>query len=232
MKLLFAMVLSLAICCPVLGAEIISLGYACNVARASRYNGLRQIAYPFDWMITSMHSLRQAFEDDFSRVCQNMHLRIDGKSVIDAYGLVYIHDFPTIRTAAIPVDGETLAVHPLVENWEESIPTVQAKIQRRLARMKALLEDGTPVVFVRYEEMKRKDSEGFIKLFRKKFPHARLILAVLGSTSEFQTSWNIPHVINFYIDENDIRDWQGPVWRSILQEISLLEPEGWDPIET
>jgi len=228
MKKFYAVILRLALCGQMWSSEIISLGGACNVARASRQSGLRTLAYPFDWLITPLPALKEAFEEDFVKIAEKMHLREDGKAAIDAYGLVYIHDFPTIRTPETPIDGEIMPVHPLVEHWEEAIPIVQAKFRCRLARMTKLLEAGSPVALVRYQDMGRREAEEWIDLLRNKYPSARLVLAVLGSTSEFQTPWDIPHVRNFYISEKDLRDWQGPIWNAILQEIAALEPTEWN----
>jgi len=48
--------------------EIVSIGGACNVARAARHNNLRTTAYPLDWMIVSMQSLKDLFRDNFAHV--------------------------------------------------------------------------------------------------------------------------------------------------------------------
>jgi Putative papain-like cysteine peptidase (DUF1796) len=209
--------------------EIVNIGCGCNVARAARLHHLRHTAYPLDWMITSLESIKEAFQDDFVHVLMPEQLREsdDHKSVIDGYGFIYIHDFPTVRYPIAPEDDEIMPVHELTSNWRDSIPIVQAKFHRRLQRLFKLLHEGEPVALVRYGEMGRIEAEEFIKLLQNKFPNAKLVLVVIGSAIEFQQAWNLPHVCNIYIDEKDYRAWDGPAWAEAMQKIAALNPESW-----
>ncbi len=209
--------------------QIVSIGSACNVARAARHNNLRTVAYPFDWTITSMSALRRAFEDDFVQllVPEQMHENEDRKSVVDGYGIVYIHDFPTVRYPVALEDDEIMPVHTLLPSWRDSIDIVKAKFNRRLERLFDMLNTGQSVALVRYNEMDRYQAEQFIELLKQKFPYARVELAVIGMTSEFKEPWNIPHVSNFYIDEKDFGIWDGPAWSEVMQKIALLDPQSW-----
>jgi hypothetical protein len=209
--------------------EIVSVGSACNVARAARHNNLRTIAYPLDWTITSMSALKGAFEDDFAQVLVSEQMREsdDGMSVIDGYGIVYIHDFPTVRYPVAPEDGEIMPVHQLLPSWRDSIDVVKEKFTRRLNRLIQLLNSGQQVALVRYNEMDRNQAAQFIELLKQKFPQAKLILVVIGSTPEFQEPWDLEHVCNIYIDEKDFRAWDGPEWSQAMHMISSLNPQGW-----
>lgn len=215
--------------CPITAIEIISIGSACNVARAARHNNLRTTAYPFDWMITSLQALKAGFQDDFAHVLMPEQVREneDKKSVIDGYGLIYIHDFPTVRNPITPEDGEIMPVHELARNWRDSISLVHAKFNRRLQRLLDLLRNGIPVALVRYNEMNKSDAEQFIELVKQKFPHAKAVLVVIGNTPEFKESWNIPHVCNLYIDPKDFSAWDGPAWAEAMLKIAALNPQGW-----
>lgn len=213
----------------VVAIEIVSLGGACNVARAARYNNMRKNAYPFDWTITSMHALKAAFDDDFSQILMLDQMREseDGKSVVDGYRLVYIHDFSTVRYPIAPEDSEIMPVHQLLPNWRDSIDIVKAKFTRRLDRLLNLLRIGQPVALVRYNEMDRNEAEKFVQLLKKKFPNAKVVLVVLGTTQEFKESWNLTHVHNLYIDEKDFSVWNGSAWSEAMQVIAHMNPTGW-----
>jgi Putative papain-like cysteine peptidase (DUF1796)/Nodulation protein Z (NodZ) len=213
--------------------EIVSIGEACNVARAARHNNLRTIAYPFDWMIVSMNALTMAFKDDFANILipDQMYESADKKSVVDGYGLIYIHDFPTIKYPVAPEDGEIMPVHELVPHWRDSISIVQAKFKRRLKRLLNLLNTGTPVALVRYNKMDCKGAQQFIDLLTRKYPHAKVALVVIGNTEEFKQPWNLPHIYNFYIDEKDFRAWDGQAWAEIMYKIANLSLQGWSDSE-
>lgn len=227
--LCLCLILSLSAAQGLYAIEIVSIGQACNVARASRHNNVRNTAYPLDWMITSMNALKAAFKDDFVQILvpDQLHESDDSKSVIDGYGLIYIHDFPTIRYPIAPEDDEIMPVHKLASNWRDSISVVQAKFNRRLQRLLNLLHNGEPVALVRYNEMNRTDAEQFISLIREKFPNAKVVLVVIGSAPEFQYPWNLPNICNLYIDANDIRAWDGPAWSEAIHKIATLDPKGW-----
>lgn len=215
--------------CNAWAIEIVSIGGACNVARAARHNNLRTTAYPLDWMIVSLDALIAAFQDDFAHilVSEQMCESDDKKSVIDGYGLIYIHDFPTVKNTIVPEDGEIMPVHQLLPNWRDCISVVKAKFQRRLNRLLTLLHTGQPVALVQYGEMGSMQAEQFVGLLKQKFPNAKVALAVIGATSEFRQSWDISHVHNFYIDQEEFRVWDGLAWASVMHEIASLKPQGW-----
>ncbi len=222
-------IISLIVTCNAKAIEIVSIGGACNVARSARHNNLRTVAYPLDWMIASMEALIAGFEDDFDNILDVKQVREsdDKKSVIDGYGLVYIHDFPTVRYPEAPHDGEIMPVHHLLPNWRDSIPVVKAKFKRRLNRLLTLLRTGQPVALVRYNEMGPAQAEQFIALLKKKYPNARIALAVIGTSPDFKEQWKIPHVHNFYIDEEEFRVWDGAAWSKTMHAIASLQAEGW-----
>lgn len=209
--------------------QIVSLGGGCMTARAARYNNLRSTAYPFDWMITSTQALTDAIQDDFKQVLllEQTCERDDNKAVIDGYGFVFIHDFPTVRNPVAPIDDEIMPVHELMPDWRDSINIVKEKFNRRLERLLKLLYDGEPVALVRYGEMNCDEAEQFVSLLKQKFPCAKVVLVVIGSTSEFQEPWNISHVRNLYIDEKDFRAWDGPAWTDIMSKIAAMNPKDW-----
>ena len=209
--------------------EIVSIGQGCTVSSTSRRNKLRTTAYPFDWMITSMEALMAAFLDDFTQVLNPEYLyeSDDKESVIDGYGLRYVHDFPTINSPETPQDGEVKGMDPLLPNWRDSISIVKAKFNRRLERLLHLLETGQPLALVRYKNMDRNTAKRFIRILKQKYPNAQLVLVVIGSTPNFRKHWHIPHVLNIYMDKKDLEDRHGPVWSETIHTIDSLNPQKW-----
>lgn len=92
-------------------AKVISLGGDCTVAGMYRQLNLRTVAYPFDWMYSTFESVYKAFEDDFQHFLDPEALKIgsDGASIIDYYGLKFVHDFPTINDHAALNDNRPYA---------------------------------------------------------------------------------------------------------------------------
>lgn len=219
--------------------EIVSLGEGCLVARAARHNNLRYTAYPFDWLITPIQSLKTGFQNDFKSILNEEQTQEseDKKSVIDGLGLIFIHDFPTIKHSNTPLDDEIMSVHLLVSNWRDSIDVVKTKFNRRLDRLLQLLHNGEPVALVRYSDRKygssipaeinRNEAAELIRLLKQKFPHAKAVLVVIGSSPEFKEPWGLPHVCNLHIEEKDFRDWDSPAWADVMNKISRLNPQGW-----
>lgn len=209
--------------------EIVSLGDGCMTARAARYNCLRDTAYPFDWMITSMQSLMKAFDDDFNQILlpDQTFEREDNKAVIDGYGLVFIHDFATVKNSQTPIDGEIMPVHALVSNWRDSIDIVRAKFKRRLQKLLTLLHSGQPVALVRYGDIDRNQAKQLVSMLKQKYPHAKAVLVVIGTSDEFKESWHIDHVRTMFISEQNFRSWDGSAWSDIMLKIAAMNPQGW-----
>ncbi len=232
--LLFVCLIILLVQRDISAVEIVSLGGACDVARAARQNGLRTTAYPFDWLITPYKSLYEAFADDFQHVLlpEEVYVRDDGKAVVDGYGFMYIHDFPSVRYPIAPNDTEIMPVHGIASTWFDALSIVQAKFQRRLARLINFLCEGKLVALVRYNEMGKEEAQEFIDLLKLKYPQAKVVLVVLGDTQEFREPWNIPHVRNMYIDKKYFKNWNGSQWKEVMQVIAAFNPEGWHKPES
>lgn len=93
-----------------------------------------------------------------------------------------------------------------------------------------LLRSGQPIALVRYGEMGRNEAKTFVQLLKQKFPNAKVVLAVLGYTQEFQQPWNEPDIYNLYIDEKDFENWNGPAWAKAIHTIATMNPQGWDNV--
>jgi len=72
----------------------ITIGYDCSPAAALRNLGLRDVALPFDWVVTNTDSFSQCIVNDFAEFHTDLkynHLRT---RLIDKYGFEFPHDYP------------------------------------------------------------------------------------------------------------------------------------------
>ena len=157
----------------------IPLGYDCSAASALRDIGLRQEAYPFDWVQSRAEIVRQCILDGFARYHKEVRLMEHGRRVIDAYGVEYPHDYPVRvveEAEAEAVEAEAKEVEhrvrevgeagkeedmymeemgrPIVAEWQTYCNTVQEKYQRRIQRFLAVMacRDKPIIFFTRYRD--------------------------------------------------------------------------------
>lgn len=71
----------------------ISLGWACVTAASMGKYGLRDGAYPFDWVRSQLNGVLHFLENDFEDFLCREHLSEDGKIFYDRkWGIEFIHD--------------------------------------------------------------------------------------------------------------------------------------------
>lgn len=145
------------------------LGYDCSPAGALRDLGLRQEAYPFDWVQSSAEIVRQCIVEGFARYHTEVRLMEHGRRVVDAYGVEYPHDYPVRSREVVEVDevdqrvgeaGEEEAMYmeemsrPIVAEWQTYCNTVQEKYQRRIQRFLSILacREKPILFFTRYRD--------------------------------------------------------------------------------
>ena len=75
---------------------VISLGQSCTVAGAVRDYGIREFAFPFDWIVSPFNSLYQVFEDDF-KFFRNVIERFYGQSFFTLKDIIdYLNEHPEV----------------------------------------------------------------------------------------------------------------------------------------
>lgn len=193
----------------------IPIGENCSVAWALRINGVRNTAYPFDWLIAPLPKIIKCVREDFAGFLQELY-RADAYTtqscVIDSYGFEFRHDFPTVKKNACIDTIENGGYHEettIVDNWRDYIPEVREKYHRRIERFLSALstkDQNHKVVFVRREETTSKNIEEFIEIIEEKYPLLNFsVLIVNGPTCK-----------NPRIKSGTVRD--SPVWN---------DPEDW-----
>lgn len=124
LKLIFCWISFL--CLAELGATeplFVSLGASCEVAHEFRSCGVRNRAYPFDWLLTlDPHGLVTLIQSDFEYFLKKEHLQLHNRGFSDTfYDIEFRHDLYGMDTS-----------------FEEYLPTLQDKYKKRIDRFRQL----------------------------------------------------------------------------------------------
>lgn len=209
---------------PAQATIVISLGEHCSAAAAARTYGIRQAAYPFDWVISRFDSLCRVLEDDFAHFFEEKSLRLrhDKHGVIDYYGFEFVHDLPTITVQTY--NGED----PIEENilrsdWREFVPAVREKYRRRIDRFRKAATGSEKVYFIRHYGIHKNAATRLRDIIRKRYPRLDFTILVVGSSPDFQCDWGLDCIRNFYLNDSVV--WNDPnQWKRILSSLGLYPP--------
>lgn len=127
----------------------IGLGSDCSPAAALRNLNLRPFALPFDWVVSTTDRICLAIRNKFENYHDQLRISYTNTSVVDGYGFVFPHDYPTIETTDVPTDEEfgpnETTLHP---EWFHHINYVQEKYIRRIERFIKLLSSSDPLIML------------------------------------------------------------------------------------
>lgn len=116
----------------------VSLGAHCEVANFIGYNGLRTAAYPFDWMLTTRHSVISILEQDFAHYLDISYLQLHQFGVANLYyHIEFRHDWPYFGKDWFKMD------------IKRTLPEIIEKYQRRIERFYQLADYQGKVYFIR-----------------------------------------------------------------------------------
>ena len=213
----------------VFGKKIaISLGQSCGPAMQlrvslSRHYGIRDQAFPFDWLITPFDALYKCLQEDFVNFLNPAYLSLYNHAshctgILDSYyGLRFIHDFPTIDAPDTAGDGPTFGGF-IVTNFLDYLDPIKEKYERRIARFRKTLSGTDEIIFIR-DIITKQQSILLYNLIKSYYPTLNFTLVVVDSTEEMKYPWNLSGIKNFY-GPNSFTF--GPQWIAILQNIGLL----------
>lgn len=155
---------------------LLGIGHDCSPAAALRSMGLRQEAYPFDWVQTHSIGLRQCLSDGFLYFHGNLRLMEHGRRMIDQYGFQYPHDYPVIgledeqekheiqEKAGEGIFAEEMS-RPIVSHWSTYYDLVKEKYNRRIQRFRQVFSGTKPIIlFSRYPD---NDARELLTWFRE-----------------------------------------------------------------
>lgn len=185
--------------------------------------GLRQEAYPFDWVISEFDPLYATFFDDFHYFFDPHYLQVtpNGSGVTDYYGTIFYHDLPTTNYNYERDDGNLRDEGILCENWRDYVANAYAKYQRRIARLQTVLSGTDKVYLLRYAGINKKLAVKLRDLIHRRYPNLDFTLVVIAHDREFCTDWQLPRIKNFYFARP--AEWQDLTqWLPIFKALALL----------
>jgi len=204
--------------------ECIGLGETCTVAAALEVFNLRNAAYPFDWIISEYRSVCNILEEDFQDFLNPDYLSIHPNfhGVINKYGLVFVHDFPTVGyTGELNIDAPLNEdiLHP---DWINALPEIEKKYLRRIERFRHACMSNKKIFFIRHQGIKSVQEACVLRnILKKSYPNLDFILIIVGNDSSFAEPWDEPNIKNYYLKQtsvwNDVNE-----WATIFKDLGLV----------
>lgn len=192
--------------------EIIPLGSTCSIAYQLRSLGLRNYAYPFDWvrinnlgLVTKL--LETNFEDflkqnDFSLKKVSNEFDVNGKMLSYIYEnkfCKFYHDFGTNIT-------------------EDTFNIFSIKYQRRIDRLINIIKESKNLLFIREEigNLSQNKINKFLNLIKKINPSLNFKLKIIVNNNKY-TTFNSNNVEIIYSGAK-VDNWRRPEidWHSIF----------------
>ena len=204
------------LCDPIHSAyECIGLGEVCTVAAALEAFNLRNAAYPFDWTISEFQSICTVLEEDFQDFLDPHYLSIrpDSHGVINKYGIVFVHDFPTVEyTGSLDIDAP-LNEDILQSDWMNVLPEIEKKYRRRIDRFRDVCQSSKKVYFIRHQGIKSPEEACVLRnILKKNYPDLDFTLIIIGNDTTFAEPWNISNIKNYHLKQtivwNDVKEWE------------------------
>lgn len=201
---------------------IISLGFSCTVADMLRDNNLRCLAFPFDWIRSSLHGLCLLLNDDFLDFLNPHYLDFEKTFILNRkYIITFHHDFPAWKTIG--------RADYLKENYLEYLKDVEVKYKRRIKRLYRALNSGHTVYFFRLSSCTKpwnldtvpQTQNEVIQLrdiLLKKFSHCNFTLVVIDNDNNYKIDWKMDRIKNFYIQDPMSKD----EWIKIFKTLELI----------
>lgn len=197
--------------------NILPMGNDCSSADASKKLKLRKVAFPFDWIKSTVIILEECFKDNFVKFHKNIKFNDTKTRLIDEYGFEFPHDYPNNTKHSndinINIDDVYISESCIIDNYKDYYDIVLQKYNRRIERFKNIINDTKPIIVLcRYDTKDvLKIQELFIKYYKKDN------IYFLNSTFEiFENS----KIKNIYTEENNIWN-ETNIWKSHLYDLIL-----------
>lgn len=207
----------------------ISLGTHCVAAYMLNHHHIRTVSFPFDWLSTPFSALYAVIEDDFSTFFLKDYLYIPPEKpsqVIDGKtGIIYTHDFPTkdiVNPDKRDGDDGYGVVGTIVDNFLDFYESVNEKYQRRINRLRDVLNSTNQVVFFRYD-CNRQEAVILRDLIQRKYPSLNFKLVIINYS--YSDSWNEPLIQNYFMPAERAWDINGSEWPAIFREQNLYQSQ-------
>lgn len=216
--------------CPIQANDdfiVIALGESCGATAALEAFDLKKASYPFEWCISEFEHLYNSLKNDFHDFTNPLYFTpyVDNRSLVNKYGIVFAHDFPIVSIGKNETGEEKFVLTP---NWQEKLPAMQAKYQRRIDRFHAACTSGKKVYFVRFLGILPEWADRLPRLLTTLYPDLDFTLVYVRVAPPHLGTWNINKTKNYYIDTTipltDIEQ-----WKNIFLSAGIIAPErSWD----
>jgi hypothetical protein len=173
--------------CPAFGFfqdeyNYISFGSDCYPAFALRNLEFRKYALPFDWIISNTESIIECIKDNFQNFHKELNLLSNNTSLIDKYGFLFVHDYPTENENRNDIDNDTTIFYSenkIVNNWREYIDNNLKKYEKRINRFFEIANNDTPL-FILYKGTIQNIPK-FKEVFETKFNKKNIMYIVFSN---------------------------------------------------
>lgn len=208
----------------------VSLGRYCEPAYELRALGLRDAAYPFDWMATlNFDGVCRVIANGFKDFLNPNYLKRDGAGVLNTYyGMSFRHDFPTMNNGEWITGDDAPYAGKVVDNFLDYIDSVSCKYAKRIDRFLKLLDGSVKVVFIRTRSTPQ-EAQSFVAMMAKNYPLANYCLLVMHGDKYLNSDWNIAHVKSFYAKKkgainSNIGWFHASEWKDMLIKFGCIQP--------
>lgn len=196
---------------------VVSLGNMCQVAHQLDVNLLRNVAYPFDWVIIPFPSLY-------------FFIANEGQHFLQPDRLVFFDNHPDalgeVKSFVKEMNYQIEFLHDfaLSPDFMKDYNEIKEKYDRRVLRFFELLKSTKKILFVR-RGITYKEAVSLDKLLRKKYPHLDYTILALDNTEEIKKEWGLKRVKNYYLRELEPWSWVGDpwAWNEILQRFPFAK---------
>lgn len=196
--------------------EVVSLGFACQVAYQTKLNGFRTHAYPFDVLITPYESMLLFIVNKGVNFLEPSNLHVlevlpgGVLSVLEkGYNIQMIHDF-TLNFA----------------NYNQ----VKAKYDRRIKRFFDLLASNKRVLFIRIN-LNYYQAIELDNILHTLYPQLPYTILALNDDEQSKQDWHLERVRNFYLRWTGGWDGDYARWKEILNHFKLAPTASHCPSE-
>jgi|UniRef100_A0A6C0IQ34 hypothetical protein len=198
----------------------LTLGNDCSPAAALRNLNLRNVALPFDWVVSNIHILETCFADKFEHFHKHLRYNETKTRLIDFYGFQFPHDYPLnhVEGGADDDIGEGIFGEEtgkvIADDWYSHHDKVVAKYERRIQRFYSILGDSSPIIV-----LCRYNTKDVLRLQTLLLQHRKLenIYFINSSAEKFECD----NITNIHTEKdgswNDTNIWKKQIDECILK---------------
>lgn len=184
----------------------ISIGSNCDVSSTLRNYGVRQMAFPFDWNLTSLYMVYNILHNNFKDYLSDVYI---GEST----ERLYIDDNrKTSGELIIPIickKYNVLFPHDMKIN--ESINEVQNKYLRRIERFKEIINDKSKIIYLVYHNPRFCLNEWQRSVYKQYDEN------ILDKINDFSPAEYISKIKEIFKDKSNVHIIQLQKMRSIIK---------------